>query len=355
MPTTMGVYTAGETAGTEVSSTYEGRHLTVLETELIHPFRAGGFVNKGDPVIIALADIAGEHGDVGHAVGVALATATAQADYIAVDTEGIFNLDVCAFDDSGGVTGVVNPGDPLYISDDSAQAAAVDTAYNGVGDAVISKIKNRALQVPFGYALGQIDNGGHGVIAVKVHWDPSVPEERVGASGDEWVSGDVVSKRFREYHYEATGGGYPKGDYLGLTISTKPCVSAQALRRVLKWTANDEWITGYGCVGEFDLEIAAGVGIVNTTSVLFLTSHMEQTYGVNSFDASWIRIMEYETRPGYQINNLFSIHDADAGDYPYTTEESRLFSTCGSPSVSHTLRILVNGVPYWIMVTGTWA
>ncbi|GAH50510.1 unnamed protein product, partial [marine sediment metagenome] len=35
MPTTMGVYTAGLTAGTEVSSTYEGRHLTVLETELI--------------------------------------------------------------------------------------------------------------------------------------------------------------------------------------------------------------------------------------------------------------------------------------------------------------------------------
>jgi len=217
MPTTMGVYTAGLDAGTEVSSTYEGRHLTVLETELVHPFRASGFVNKGDPVIVALADAADPHGVKGHAVGVALNTATALTDYIAIDTEGIFNLDVCAFDDSGGATGVVNPGDPLYISDDSTQAAA-GPGYTGAGDAVLSKIKNRNIQVPFGYALGQIDSAAHGVIAVKVHWDPSVGEEQVGTHAVPYESA-VDSKIFREYRYRSSSAvGDIRGQYMELLL-----------------------------------------------------------------------------------------------------------------------------------------
>ena len=42
---TAGVYTGALDAGTEVSSTYEGRHVTVYEAELIHPYIADGFVN----------------------------------------------------------------------------------------------------------------------------------------------------------------------------------------------------------------------------------------------------------------------------------------------------------------------
>jgi len=163
----MGVYTAGETAGTEVSSTYEGRHLTVLETELIHPNHLDGLVDKGDPVIVVLG-AATPHAVKAQAVGVALASATAATDYIAVDTEGIWNLNVNADDDGGNVD--VNPGDALFISDDSA--ASDDSSHDGVGDAVLSKIRNNAIQVPFGYALGYIGAGAYGVIAVKVHWDP---------------------------------------------------------------------------------------------------------------------------------------------------------------------------------------
>ena len=169
MPTTAGVYTAGLTNGTEVASTYEGRHITVLESELMHPYHvADDLVNKGDPVIIVLADAATPHGVRGMAVGVALASATAITDYIAVDTEGIWNLNVNAFDDQGGTD--VNPGDALFISDDSVSSD--DLSHDGVGDCVISKIRNNAVQVPFGYALGQIGTGAYGVIAVKVHWDP---------------------------------------------------------------------------------------------------------------------------------------------------------------------------------------
>ena len=38
---TVGRYPGDQTAGTQVSSTYEGRYLTFLETELIHPYRTG--------------------------------------------------------------------------------------------------------------------------------------------------------------------------------------------------------------------------------------------------------------------------------------------------------------------------
>ncbi len=68
----------GRSAGQEISSTYEGRHLTAEESVLIHPYHADGFVDKGDPVLV---------GD--SIVGVALNSAAAATDMIAFDTEGI--------------------------------------------------------------------------------------------------------------------------------------------------------------------------------------------------------------------------------------------------------------------------
>jgi len=38
-------------AGEEISSTYEGRHVTLLESELVHLDNGDGLVNKGDPVL----------------------------------------------------------------------------------------------------------------------------------------------------------------------------------------------------------------------------------------------------------------------------------------------------------------
>ena len=135
--------------GDEISSTYEGRHVTLLESDLIHPTHADGLVDKGDPVVSA----------TGHPaiVGVAFKSAAAVTDRIAIDTEGIWNLDVVAIDDAGG--SAVAGGDCVYINTTTA---------------VLSKISNGATQRPFGVAYGIITSGLTEAIAVKVHFDQSI-------------------------------------------------------------------------------------------------------------------------------------------------------------------------------------
>ena len=165
----IGIYPYEKTAGDEVSSTYEGRHITVREGELIHPFHADDLVNKGDPVIVCLYSATHNHATYGRAVGIALASATAVTDYIAVDTEGIWMGQVYADDDNG--TQDIEAGDALFISDDSTGTDA-SIAADGTGDAAISKIRDNVLQIPFGYALGRADAGNAGTMSVKVHWDP---------------------------------------------------------------------------------------------------------------------------------------------------------------------------------------
>lgn len=155
--------------GDEVSSTYLGRHLTVREDELIHPFIADGFVNKGDPVVLCDAGVPGTYGA---AVGIAFLDGAAVADWITIDTEGIWNLLVYAENDLGN--SAIEIGDRLYIRAGTLPGAA---SANGQGDAEISKINNSATQIPFGYALGSMIAGGSGIIAVKVHWDPSLDNE----------------------------------------------------------------------------------------------------------------------------------------------------------------------------------
>uniref|UniRef100_A0A6M3KV67 Putative structural protein n=1 Tax=viral metagenome TaxID=1070528 RepID=A0A6M3KV67_9ZZZZ len=166
----VGVYPISLDAGSEVSSTYEGRHITVREDELIHPYIADGFVNKGDPVILCSAAVPNSYGS---AVGVAFNSGAAAADLIAVDTEGIWNLTVYAEDDSGNAAIVA--GDRLYIRAGALSGAATG---DGTGDAEISKITNTAFQVPFGYALATMAAGNSGVIAVKVHFDPTENSEK---------------------------------------------------------------------------------------------------------------------------------------------------------------------------------
>jgi len=318
-----GVYPAADakTAGDEISSTYEGRHLTFLESELTHPAHGDGFVDKGDPVVM------GEN-----VVGVAFKSALAATDYIPIDTEGIWALSVTATDEDGN--NAVVAGDELFVSKVAP---------------IISKNPNKNTHAHFGYALGAVPAGTTAVIAVKVHWDPDDAKEVVGVSGAPFVS-TVAGNRFREYHYEAQGGGYPKGDYLKLTISTTSCNSAQALRRVLAWTADDNWVTGYAAVGEFDLEIASGAGAMDTTCILFLTSNCTFTgTGHNNFAFSWIRIQEYSTVEGNRINNLFEINDNGA-TYPLANDATSLFTaSSGDLVVTHTIKILVNAVPYWIL------
>lgn len=141
-----GVYPIADAkdAGDEISSTYEGRHITCLESEITHPTHTDGFVDKGDPVVIG-----------NQIVGIALKSAAAASDLIAVDTEGIWVVDVLAQNDAGDIA--VAGGDLLYIN---------------VTTCVVSKISLAAGQIPFGYALGIIAASNTDTIAVKVHFDP---------------------------------------------------------------------------------------------------------------------------------------------------------------------------------------
>lgn len=162
-----GVYEAGVVG--EVSSTYESRHLTFSESQLTHPSHADGLVDKNDPVL------------VGNIVGVAFASAVANTDLIAIDTEGIWQLSVVAQDEDGN--SAVAVGDQIYINTSTA---------------ILSKIKSTAT-IPFGRALYPISAGVTDVIPVKVHCDPSTTQTIV-----DFISQEVDHADFTD-NGDATG------------------------------------------------------------------------------------------------------------------------------------------------------
>lgn len=133
----------GRTAGEECSSTYEGRHVTLLESYLTHPTHADGFVDKGDPVCW------------GNGVGVAFVSAAAATDYVAVDTEGIWFLNVTATNAAGN--SAVAIGNEIYINKTTC---------------ILSKDSTPGTHQFFGNALSTLATGTTGVVAVKVHNDP---------------------------------------------------------------------------------------------------------------------------------------------------------------------------------------
>ncbi len=152
----------GKTAGTECSSTYEGRHITLEESYLIHPYHADGLVDKGDPVYVG-----------NNIVGVAFNSATAATDLIAIDTEGIWYLNVVGAVSDGtsdGVAKALIPGDPIFIEKyTTGNAATTVCSLTGEQDPYHF--------LPFGYVLGDV--AAHvtntTLVAVKVHCSP-VPE-----------------------------------------------------------------------------------------------------------------------------------------------------------------------------------
>jgi hypothetical protein len=151
------LYDEFDTAGKEVSSTYEGRHVTFPESYLVHPSHTDGLVDGKDPVL------------AGNIVGVALKGAAAATDQIAIDTEGIWALTVVATDQLGN--SAVAVGDEIYINRTTA---------------VLSKNSDSENNIPFGVALMSASSGATDVIAVKVHND--VP---VGQFDESYI---VVSK-----------------------------------------------------------------------------------------------------------------------------------------------------------------
>ena len=126
-------------AGEEISSTGEGRHVNILEGDLVHPAHADVFVNKGDPVSFGI-------GWFGLGVGIALKSASANTDVIPVDTEGIWRCEVVA--EWNMIVGQL-----VFIT---STGVLVDWPPD----------ENAHI---FGYTLQPL-LAGTGTIAVKVHW-----------------------------------------------------------------------------------------------------------------------------------------------------------------------------------------
>uniref|UniRef100_A0A6H1Z7U7 DUF1565 domain-containing protein n=1 Tax=viral metagenome TaxID=1070528 RepID=A0A6H1Z7U7_9ZZZZ len=142
----MCVYTdllTGKSAGDEISSTGEGRHLQFVESAITHPTHADGFVDGGDPVVI------------GNVVGVAFSGAAAATDEIAIDTEGIWAL-TCSATDAAGNSAIA-AGNEIYINKTTC---------------ALSKINTPGTHQFFGNALTGLATGTSGLVAVKVHNDP---------------------------------------------------------------------------------------------------------------------------------------------------------------------------------------
>lgn len=215
--------------GDEVSSTYEGRHVELLESDLVHPTHTDGLVNKGDPIVSATG--------APNIVGVAFRSADADTDRIAIDTEGIWSLDVVATGDGGGSD--VAGGDIIYINTTTA---------------ILSKISNQATQVVFGTAYGIITSGSTLAIAVKVHQSPSLDNAKrtyITVADGAYVYGK---------HHTAIFAG---GQSTGLEYFDQQVTGVQD-GELYGWSSWMELATGFSVtggqtvVGEFGLYDAGG-------------------------------------------------------------------------------------------------
>jgi len=188
------LYDGFTTDGTEISSTYEGRHITFPESFMVHPLQTGNFVNYGDPVLVGA-----------ETVGVAFGTATANTDQIAIDTEGIWALNVLGSISDGTVDGVAHAlvaGDPVYINRTTGQAY------------MLSGQSDPHNFVLFGYLLTGADASltVPTVAAVKVHGDVSYKNHTVGTY--QGVMGDNCEID----HVAAKAGGQDQPSWLGIYV-----------------------------------------------------------------------------------------------------------------------------------------
>jgi hypothetical protein len=139
--------------GDQVSSTFEGRHVTIAEGWLYHDTTNNSLVQKGQPVSFSWGDF------MCLAVGIALKTASSMDDFITIDTEGIWRVKVLATND-------IYPGQVLWIGDDGAGTDGVI-----LDDPTVSS----GFPQVFGYAVEPFTFTTNGefnevVMAVKVHW-----------------------------------------------------------------------------------------------------------------------------------------------------------------------------------------
>ncbi len=214
---------AGRTAGTEISSTYEGRHLTVDASSLTFPANAAGVVQSKDPVIVADG-----------IVGVAFNT----GDPVSVDTEGIWYLNVTAVDDDGNAP--LRAGDVIYIDRTAA---------------VLSKISNPMKSLQFGYALSDLTGGVTGVVAVKVHGAAANTLDYLGTAVAPYEIGAGSARAL--YLTSNAETGDVAGDYVSLALGDEADTDGDITGALASLTAPDRDAFGNMAAGASEL-VAAG-------------------------------------------------------------------------------------------------
>lgn len=237
----------GRAAGEEGSSTYEGRHLTFYESELTHPYHADGFVDKGDPVLVG-----------NNIVGVALSSAAASTDLIAIDTEGIWYLTVlgCVSDaSSDGIALTLAAGDPIFFQRTPPTVAPL-TVLSGQSDPYHF--------VPFGRVLGAVTGSTTSgtIVAVKVHGESLPDMGRInlgsgyGATGNFLLEGSGTLRR----------ANWVKGNFAPESI----LLSGEQIQGIqIRMTDNLASTGGEICAAEFKAmkEDSTNVSVSNLTGV----------------------------------------------------------------------------------------
>lgn len=337
--TANGYVVTGMGAGEEISSTYEGRHVSLLESSLTHPSHTDGLVDKGDPVVS------------GNIVGVAFTSATAATDLIAIDTEGIWVLTVSGTDDDGN--SAVAVGDELFINTTTC---------------AISKARNKATQQHFGYALGVVGSGSSAVCAVKVHWDPDDAIEVVGDSTTQYVT-DTAGVIFREYRYDSGAtSGDARGQYIRLYLTgaggggealrafttVKDVAGATAHGAHISLNFNDTGsITGQGIAGRNTLHVPDGALSAGTYAPL-----QAEIYADGS-SADISGATEYSLIRCLLDGDATGIGNADDNAYLISliggsVGAGKIMAAQTLAAVSHTLRIKgPDGGTYYLMVSDT--
>jgi len=325
----LGLYPYGEVADArendEVSSTYEGRHLTVLGSEVTG--HEHSYPTKGHPVVV------GEH-----IVGVALKTLTADTDYVAMDTEGIWMLSVVATDELGNVAVVA--GDELYINRTTA---------------IISKNNDKNTHTLFGYALGGVTAGNTAIISVKVHWNPDDGLELVGVSGTPFESARA-GITFREYYYEAQGGGIIEGVRTELAVTTTRGVTACTNYNKLQIEGTSDVLSGRSSVIEARLEILAGDQMSHTTTVACLDWSCLNTSGLNNYVNAYCMLRDRTHATVGQIRSLFHFMDHAALPEGGVTLGNAVLQDCNAAK-THNVSVACSYGPaltlFWLMGTTT--
>jgi hypothetical protein len=327
MPNPYDVY---DTAGEEISSTYEGRHITFPETYLTHPTHADGLVDGKDPILV------GEN-----IVGVAFSDATGVNDLIAIDTEGIWALTVVAQDDWGN--SAVARGDEIFINKTTC---------------ALSKIRNKNTHQHFGYALTTLNAGSTDVVAVKVHWDPDDAEEVVG-QGAVFYSSAKDSFNFREYRYRTTATtGDIRGMYMALGINGAVVGSGEAVRsRTIVEAVGVQTAHGLHAGLEFDADgtiTGLGVGLRGTfmqpsrDAFATIAGGMSELWAegaATDFSTATVHsihrfVMDGDGTGRATAQNVFEFSNLSATQYAANTD-----------TPDHALRCIINGNVRYIMVS----